>query len=810
MHRRAAALALSLALVIPLAPAHAAGPSPTQGPEPTSDPAPTAWPSASGEPLSGDADSGSTPAPEAPPDASPTDAPPDATAAPAEGPLAPQRAGGLDATGRYLVLLRDGANVEVVTGHTGRAQGVRADRTFHHATRGFAAALTPGQVAALRADPDVVAVVPDEIVTVAAQYTPLGVRRIGGLRSPAAKIDGIDERVDADVAIVDTGIDPTHPDLNVVGGYNCSTADPTLWRDVQNHGTHVAGTVGAIDNGNGVVGVAPGVRLWAVKILNDEGYGLLSWYVCGLDWIAAQRDPANKSRPLFEAVNMSVAKSGRDDRTCGAASGDILHAAICRLVGSGVTVVAAAGNNTNTASLLVPAAYDEVITVSALADTDGRPGGLGTDLCYSWGTYDRDDVLASFSNYGWDVDLIAPGKCIWSTLPGSRYGYSSGTSMAAPHVTGAVALYKATRPLATPAEVKAALQALGNHDWDLTSDRDAYPEKLLDVSRIVPLGDYGVVAPSPAEPVLETGGVLAVPVTVARSEGFFEDVTLSVAAPAGFAASLGTTRLSGASATDTTLTISVPKATRPGTYQVVVSGRNWDRTRTATVTVTVEGDVPTAYPPLLAATTGRTFNTTSLTVTASWAPATDPTSAIAGYEAQWSVDGGTWGGTVALAAVTRTVSRIAATGRTYAVRVRARDAAGNWSPWAAAAPYRVLVYQDRSTVIKRSGMWYTYSSTAMSGGTTAWSRSKGASLTATVTGRGFALVMPRGPTRGQARVYLDGSLIATISLYRSSSLARQVVLSRAWAVEATRTVRVVVVGTTGRPRIDLDAIVVLR
>lgn len=808
MHRRAAALALSLALVIPLAPAHAAGPAPTQGPEPTADPGPTPWPAASDEPLSGDGE----PGPEATPTAtaSPTDAPPDATAAPAEGPLAPQRAGGLDATGRYLVLLRDGANVEVVTGHAGRAQGVRADRTFHHATRGFAAALTPGQVAALRADPDVVAVVPDEIVTVAAQYTPLGVRRIGGLRSPAAKIDGIDERVDADVAIVDTGIDPTHPDLNVAGGYNCSTSDPTLWRDVQNHGTHVAGTVGAIDNGNGVVGVAPGVRLWAVKILNDEGYGLLSWYVCGLDWIAAQRDPANKSRPLFEAVNMSVAKSGRDDRTCGSTSGDILHAAICRLVGSGVTVVAAAGNNTNTASLLVPAAYDEVITVSALADTDGRPGGLGTDLCYSWGTYDRDDVLASFSNYGWDVDLIAPGKCIWSTLPGNRYGYSSGTSMAAPHVTGAVALYKATRPLATPAEVKAALQALGTHDWDLTSDRDAYPEKLLDVSRIVALGDYGVVAPSPADPVLETGGVLAVPVTVARSEGFFEDVTLSVAAPAGFVASLGTTRLSGASATDTTLTISVPKATRPGTYQVVVTGRNWDRTRTATVTVTVEGDVPTASAPLLAATTGRTFNTTSLTVTASWAPATDPTSAIAGYEAQWRVDGGTWGGTVALASGTRTVSRIAATGRTYAVRVRARDAAGNWSPWAAAAPYRVLVYQDRSTVIRRAGTWYTYSSTAMSGGTTAWSRSKGASLTATVTGRGFALVMPKGPTRGQARVYVDGSLIATISLYRSSSLARQVVLSRAWAVEATRTVRVVVVGTAGRPRIDLDAIVVLR
>ena len=83
-----------------------------------------------------------------------------------------------------------------------------------------------------------------------------------------------------------------HPDLNVAGGYNCSTSDRAAWRDVEGHGTHVAGTVAALDNGFGVVGVAPGARVWAVKILNDDGYGLLSWYVCGLDWVLAQRDPS--------------------------------------------------------------------------------------------------------------------------------------------------------------------------------------------------------------------------------------------------------------------------------------------------------------------------------------------------------------------------------------------------------------------------------------------------------------------------------------------------------------------------------------
>jgi subtilisin family serine protease len=118
-----------------------------------------------------------------------------------------------------------------------------------------------------------------------------------------------------------------------------------------------------------------------------------------------------------------------------------------------------------------------VITVSALADFNGEPGGGAAATCRA----DVDDTFADFSNYGADVDIIAPGVCINSTWKGSAYNTISGTSMASPHVAGAAALYKASNPSASPSQVKTALQNAGNLNWNTATDPDGNPERLLDV-----------------------------------------------------------------------------------------------------------------------------------------------------------------------------------------------------------------------------------------------------------------------------------------------------------------------------------------
>ncbi len=515
---------------------------------------------------------------------------------------------------------------------------------------------------------------------------------------------------------------------------------------------------------------------------------------------------------------MSVAKSGADDQACGSVNSDILHAAICRVVAGGVTVVAAAANDSGSASKRVPAAYNEVITVSALADTDGKAGGLGGPRCYSWGTYDKDDTFANFSNYGADVDLIAPGKCIWSTKPGNTYAYSSGTSMAAPAVTGAVALYKASRPTATPAQVKEALQFLGNLDWNLASDPDSKHEKLLDVSRVGKLGNFVFVDAAPTAPAQEAGGTLTVPLTISRSSTYFERVRLSVTSlPAGWSAGLSTSSLLGWDARNATLTLSVPAGVPADTYDVEVTGVGVGRTRTLSIPVVVTNDVPTAFPPTAVPAKGQRVGIdsagtpSSVGVLVSWPAATDPSSAIAGYEVERRSNGGPWSGTTSVAGTTRSVllGGLDLT-VTHRFRIRARDSVGNWSPWAESIDYAFRTVGDRSSSLTYSGTWKRAAVASATNQVRTTSTRAGASVRTTFTGRGIALVMPRSSIRGKVTVYVDGVKVATVDTYSKTAEARRVVWAKRWSTVATRRVVVRVSGTSRRPTVSLDGFIITK
>jgi subtilisin family serine protease len=366
----------------------------------------------------------------------------------------------------YIVVLKDGvsAPAAVAAKHT-RTFGGKVGFVYGSALKGYSASLPVADVQALRRDPNVAYVTEDRTLSIQAQTLPTGINRVDGELSSTVSGNGSGS-VNVDVAVIDTGISTSHPDLNVVGGVVCNG---TTFNDQNGHGSHVAGIIGARDDANGVVGVAPGARLWAVRVLNASGSGSFSQIICGVDFVT-------RNAATIEVANMSLGGTGVDPGT-GCSTGDALHDAICRSVQAGVTYVVAAGNNNGNAANTVPAAYDEVITVSALADFNGQPGGGAAPTCRS----DVDDTRADFSNFGADVDIMAPGVCILSSSRGTGFATLSGTSMASPHVAGAAALYKSTHPGDTPAQVKAALQAAGNLNWNNSDDPDGIKERLLNV-----------------------------------------------------------------------------------------------------------------------------------------------------------------------------------------------------------------------------------------------------------------------------------------------------------------------------------------
>ena len=339
----------------------------------------------------------------------------------------------------YVVAYSDAtATPGALTAALERAGGFRADQRYEFALKGFAARLSPLQLEHVRQEPGVSAVVPDiafrasGLVSLKAKETlPVGVRRIA-----AATSTQVHAAANTGVAVLDTGLDLANADLHIAGGVNC-VKPGTAAADDHGHGTHVAGTLAGRNTGTGVVGVAPGTRLYSVKVLNAKGTGTLSQILCGIDWVTQ-----NAAGLDIDVANMSLGAAGASDGNCGRTANDLEHQAICTSVAAGVTYVASAGNGGTDFAKTIPAAYPEVLTVTAMTDTDGIAGGKGGVTC---DRSQKDDEYWRASNYAVSSaaaahTIAAPGACVVSSKRGGGTATSSGTSMAAPHVAGAVAL----------------------------------------------------------------------------------------------------------------------------------------------------------------------------------------------------------------------------------------------------------------------------------------------------------------------------------------------------------------------------------
>lgn len=398
----------------------------------------------------------------------------------------------------YIVVLRDSIDDTKKAAHSlTEGKGMKIGIVYSNALKGFSAVIPENALDRIKNDPRVKYIEEDRVVhafdrkqfdkhitstlshTSVQQTVPTGVDRIDADLTNAGMINGY--KAETDIAIIDTGIDQHHPDLNVVRGATCFGAGLPGGFDDNGHGTHVAGTAAALDNDIGVVGVAPGAKLWAVKVLNSLGSGSLSCVISGVDYVTANSDE-------IEVANMSLG--------CKCES-QALKEAIRKSVEAGVVYAVAAGNSAEDATSFEPANYsmsiDGVLTVSAMADSDGVCGQLGADT-----NTGKDDTFATFSNFGEPITIAAPGVDIMSTFLFGTYVTLSGTSMATPHTSGAIALLldNPQNSNMSPKEIrdtivqrgvsqnKECITSLQNGEGGFMGDSDGVNEPMLYIAHI--------------------------------------------------------------------------------------------------------------------------------------------------------------------------------------------------------------------------------------------------------------------------------------------------------------------------------------
>ncbi|MGH3648152.1 MAG: S8 family peptidase [Micromonosporaceae bacterium] len=350
------------------------------------------------------------------------------------------RGTGADGTvaGSYIVVLKDGANTTAVAK---RYHG-KVTHTYKAALKGYAAKMSESDARRAAADPAVAYVEQDRIVRAVGTQSPV----------PSWGLDRIDQRdlpldnsytypntaSNVTAYIIDTGIRTSHSDFGGRAVWGTNTVDSNN-TDCNGHGTHVAGTVGGTSHG-----VAKGVRLVAVKVLNCQGSGTLAGVTSGIDWVTSNHTTG------LAVANMSLGASG---------SNSTMENAVRNSINDGVVYAIASGNSNSNACNFTPARTPEAITVNST---------------------DRNDARSSFSNYGTCTDIFAPGRDITSTwnTSDSATNTISGTSMATPHVAGGAALYRSANPSASPAQVQQALKDNASKN-KVTNPGSGSPNNLL-------------------------------------------------------------------------------------------------------------------------------------------------------------------------------------------------------------------------------------------------------------------------------------------------------------------------------------------
>ncbi|MFD3332566.1 S8 family serine peptidase [Streptomyces sp. NPDC058700] len=454
--------------------------------------------------------------------------------------------------GSYIVTLEESAQAETAKGRAVAAEyGAKIKKTYTAALNGYNVELSEAQAKKLAADPAVKSVVQNRVFRInATQPSPpsWGLDRLDQRALPLNQSYTYPDTAGQGVTayIIDTGVRISHSDFGgrAFNGFDAVDND-NVAQDGNGHGTHVAGTVAGTAHG-----VAKKAKIVGVRVLDNNGSGTTAGVVAGIDWVTR-----NAVKPAV--ANMSL--GGGVDST--------LDTAVRNSIASGVTYAVAAGNSNANASNYSPARVTEAITVGSTTNTDAR---------------------SSFSNYGTVLDIFAPGSSItsaWNTGD-SATNTISGTSMAAPHVAGAAALYLGNNPAATPAQVGTALVNAATPNV-VTNPGTGSPNRLLYVGdggttpppgkRFENTADYAIADNATVESPVTVSGVagnapstLQVPVNIVHT--YIGDLQVQLIAPDGSAYTLKAFGTGGsADNINTTYTVNASSEVANGTWKLRVT-----------------------------------------------------------------------------------------------------------------------------------------------------------------------------------------------------------------------------------------------